>query len=44
MIPDIQVALIPGAHHITALAQPELTNEQVIQFLTTPTVTTTMDV
>jgi pimeloyl-ACP methyl ester carboxylesterase len=35
LIPDIRVALIPGAHHITALAQPELTNEKIIQFLTT---------
>jgi pimeloyl-ACP methyl ester carboxylesterase len=34
LIPDIQVSLIPGAHHITALAQPELTNEQIVQFLT----------
>jgi pimeloyl-ACP methyl ester carboxylesterase len=34
LIPGLQVALIPDAHHITALAQPELTNEKVIQFLT----------
>jgi pimeloyl-ACP methyl ester carboxylesterase len=34
LFPDIQVALIPNAHHITALAQPELTNDKVIEFLT----------
>jgi pimeloyl-ACP methyl ester carboxylesterase len=32
LMPDAKVALIPRAHHITAVAQPELVNEQLMRF------------
>ncbi len=32
LMPDIQVQIIPKAHHITALAQPELVNESLLKF------------
>jgi pimeloyl-ACP methyl ester carboxylesterase len=32
LMPSIQVQIIPGAHHITALAQPELVNAHLLQF------------
>lgn len=33
LIPGLQVAVIPKAHHIAALAQPELVNQQLLRFL-----------
>jgi pimeloyl-ACP methyl ester carboxylesterase len=33
LMPSIQVRVIPGAHHITALAQPELVNASLLEFL-----------
>lgn len=33
LIPDVQVARIPGAHHIAALAQPQVVNEHLLRFL-----------
>ena len=32
LIPAVEVGLIPNAHHITALAQPELVNQRLLQF------------
>ena len=32
LIPDVEVALIPEAHHITALSQPEKVNRKLLQF------------
>jgi pimeloyl-ACP methyl ester carboxylesterase len=32
LMPAIQVQIIPGAHHITALAQPELVNASLLDF------------
>lgn len=32
LIADLEVELIPAAHHITALAQPRLTNERIVEF------------
>jgi pimeloyl-ACP methyl ester carboxylesterase len=32
LIPGVEVGLIPNAHHITALAQPELVNQLLLQF------------
>ncbi len=31
-MPTVRVKTIPGAHHITALAQPELVNRELIAF------------
>ena len=33
LIPGVEVARIPGAHHIAALAQPQTVNEHLIRFL-----------
>lgn len=33
LIPGLQVVMIPEAHHITALAQPELVNQRILRFL-----------
>jgi pimeloyl-ACP methyl ester carboxylesterase len=33
LVEGIEVEVIPGAHHITALAQPELTNRRILDFL-----------
>lgn len=33
LIPGLQIAVIPKAHHITALAQPELVNQRILRFL-----------
>lgn len=33
LMPGIQTALIPGAHHIAAVAQPELVNQRLLEFL-----------
>ena len=32
LIPGVEVQLIPDAHHITALAQPEKVNQRLMQF------------
>ena len=32
LIPGVQIEMIPDAHHITALAQPEITNRRILQF------------
>jgi pimeloyl-ACP methyl ester carboxylesterase len=32
LMPGIQVQIIPRAHHITALAQPELVNASLLRF------------
>jgi pimeloyl-ACP methyl ester carboxylesterase len=32
LMPGIQVEIIPGAHHITALAQPDLVNASLLRF------------
>jgi pimeloyl-ACP methyl ester carboxylesterase len=32
LIPGVEAELIPAAHHITALAQPELVNQRLLQF------------
>ena len=32
MIPDVEVAVIPHAHHITALAQPDAVNHELLRF------------
>ena len=32
MIPDVEVAVIPDAHHITALAQPDAVNHELLRF------------
>ena len=32
-IPNIRTEIIPDANHITALSQPELTNEAILRFL-----------
>ena len=31
-VPGLQAEIIPGAHHITALAQPEIVNQRIEQF------------
>ena len=31
-IPGVQIEVIPNAHHITALAQPEIVNEKILKF------------
>ena len=33
LVEGVEVEVIPGAHHITALAQPELTNQRILGFL-----------
>lgn len=33
LVPDCQVEMVPDAHHITALAQPEMVNQRLSQFL-----------
>lgn len=33
LIPEARVAVIPNAHHIAALAQPESVNQEVLRFL-----------
>lgn len=33
-IPGVQIELIPDAHHITALAQPEIVNQKILEFFT----------
>ena len=32
LIPGVQIELIPDAHHITALAQPEIVNQKILEF------------
>ena len=32
LIPEASVAVIPNAHHITALAQPEAVNQELLRF------------
>lgn len=32
LIPGVQIELIPDAHHITALAQPEVVNQKILKF------------
>jgi pimeloyl-ACP methyl ester carboxylesterase len=34
LIPAVEIALIPNAHHVSALAQPELVNQRLLQFFT----------
>jgi pimeloyl-ACP methyl ester carboxylesterase len=33
LMPNLKVAVIPDAHHIAALAQPERVNQEIINFL-----------
>jgi pimeloyl-ACP methyl ester carboxylesterase len=33
LVNGVEVEVIPGAHHITALARPELTNRRILDFL-----------
>ena len=35
LVEGVEVEVIPGAHHITVLAQPELTNQRILGFLST---------
>ncbi len=32
LIPGVEIQVIPDAHHITALAQPEKVNQRLLQF------------
>jgi pimeloyl-ACP methyl ester carboxylesterase len=32
LIPGVEVAVIPGAHHITALAAPEAVSQELLRF------------
>lgn len=32
LIPGVEIELIPGGHHITAVAQPDLVNERILRF------------
>jgi len=32
LIPGVQIEVIPNAHHITALAQPEAVNQKILEF------------
>jgi pimeloyl-ACP methyl ester carboxylesterase len=32
LIPEVEIKLIPNAHHITALAQPDHVNQRLLQF------------
>jgi pimeloyl-ACP methyl ester carboxylesterase len=32
LIPEARVAVIPGAHHIAAVAQPEIVNQELLRF------------
>ncbi len=32
LIPGAEIALVPNAHHIAALAQPDLVNQQILRF------------
>ena len=32
LIPEVEIELIPNAHHITALAQPDQVNQRLLQF------------
>jgi pimeloyl-ACP methyl ester carboxylesterase len=32
LIPGVEIELIPDAHHVTALAQPDLVNQRMLQF------------
>jgi pimeloyl-ACP methyl ester carboxylesterase len=32
LIPGVQIELIPDAHHITALSQPEMVNQRILKF------------
>jgi pimeloyl-ACP methyl ester carboxylesterase len=34
LIPNVEIEVIPDAHHITALAQPDLVNRQILEFFT----------
>ncbi len=34
LIPSLKVAMIPNAHHIAAVAQPDLVNQRLLCFLT----------
>jgi pimeloyl-ACP methyl ester carboxylesterase len=33
LIPGVEIEIIPDAHHITALAQPEKFNQRILQFI-----------
>jgi pimeloyl-ACP methyl ester carboxylesterase len=33
LIPGAEIEIIPDAHHITALAQPDKVNQRILQFL-----------
>jgi hypothetical protein len=35
LMPGIATELIPGAHHIAAVAKPELVNSRILEFLST---------
>jgi pimeloyl-ACP methyl ester carboxylesterase len=32
LIPNVEIEMIPDAHHITALAQPDMVNQRILQF------------
>jgi pimeloyl-ACP methyl ester carboxylesterase len=34
LIPNLKVAMIPNAHHVAAVANPERVNQALIQFFT----------
>ena len=36
LIPDVEIALIPDGHHITALSQPDLVNQAILRFFAEP--------
>jgi pimeloyl-ACP methyl ester carboxylesterase len=35
LMPSVTVAIIPNAHHVAAVAQPEAVNAQLLDFLAT---------
>jgi hypothetical protein len=36
LIPHVEVQVIPDAHHVTAVAQPEKVNQRLLQFFEQP--------
>ena len=32
LIPDVQIEIIPDAHHVTAIANPEVVNQKLLEF------------
>ena len=32
LIPSVQIEIIPNAHHVTAIANPEVVNQKLLEF------------